>query len=84
MKRIAIIGAGPIGLEAAAYARRLGHEVTVYERGRVGENVGRWGHVVMFSINPVWRGETQGTYSLVLNTVMNYDSLNAGRKDDEK
>ncbi len=42
------------------------------------------GHVVMFSINPVWRGETQGTYSLVLNTVMNYDSLNAGRKDDAK
>jgi hypothetical protein len=42
------------------------------------------GHVVMFSINPVWRGETQGTYSLVLNTVMNYDNLNAGRKDDEK
>jgi hypothetical protein len=42
------------------------------------------GHVVMFSINPVWRGETQGTYSLVLNTVMNFDSLNAGRKNDEK
>jgi hypothetical protein len=42
------------------------------------------GHVVMFSINPMWRGETQGTYSLVLNTVMNFDSLNAGRKDAEK
>jgi Zinc carboxypeptidase len=42
------------------------------------------GHVVMFSINPVWRGETQGTYSLVLNAVMNFDSLNAGRKDAEK
>jgi hypothetical protein len=42
------------------------------------------GHVVMFSINPVWRGETQGTYSLVLNTAMNFDSLNAGRKNDEK
>ena len=42
------------------------------------------GHVVLFSINPVWRGETQGTYSLVLNTVMNYDSLNAGRMDEEK
>jgi len=42
------------------------------------------GHVVMFSINPVWRGETQGTYSLVLNTVLNFDSLNAGRKDAEK
>ncbi len=42
------------------------------------------GHVVMFSINPVWRGETQGTYALVLNTVLNFDSLNAGRKDDAK
>jgi hypothetical protein len=42
------------------------------------------GHVVMFSINPVWRGETQGTYSLVLNTVMNFDSLDAGRKNAEK
>ena len=40
--------------------------------------------VVMFSINPVWRGETQGTYSLVLNTVMNFDSLDVGRKDADK
>ena len=39
------------------------------------------GHVVLFSINPVYRGETRGTYSLVLNTVLNFDSLNAGRKD---
>jgi len=42
------------------------------------------GHVVLFSINPVYRGETRGTYSLVLNTVMNFDSLNAGRKDAAK
>jgi hypothetical protein len=42
------------------------------------------GHVVMFAVNPIWRGETQGTYSLVLNTVLNFDSLNAGRKDPEK
>ena len=39
------------------------------------------GHVVLFSINPVYRGETWGTYSMVLNTILNYDSLNAGRKD---
>ena len=38
------------------------------------------GHVVLFSINPVYRGETRGTYSLVLNTILNFDSLNAGRK----
>jgi hypothetical protein len=42
------------------------------------------GHVVLFSINPVYRGETRGTYSLVLNTILNYDSLDAGRKLAEK
>jgi hypothetical protein len=42
------------------------------------------GHVVLFSINPVYRGETRGTYSLVLNTVLHFDSLNAGRKDAAK
>ena len=39
------------------------------------------GHVVLFSINPVYRGETLGTYSMVLNTILNFDNLNAGRKD---
>jgi thioredoxin reductase len=47
--RIAILGAGPIGLEAALYARTLGLAVTVYERGRVGEHLQRWGHVRLFS-----------------------------------
>ena len=42
------------------------------------------GHVVMFSTNPIWRGETRGNYALVLNTILNFDSLNAGRKDAAK
>jgi Zinc carboxypeptidase len=42
------------------------------------------GHVVLFSINPVYRGETEGTYSLVLNTLLNFDSLSAGRVDASK
>jgi len=42
------------------------------------------GHVVMFSINPIWRGETRGSYALVLNTILHFDSLNAGRKLAEK
>jgi hypothetical protein len=42
------------------------------------------GHVILFSINPVYRGETRGTYSLVLNTILNFDSLDAGRKPAEK
>ncbi len=47
--RIAILGAGPIGLEAALYARFLGYDVDIYERGNVADNILRWGHVRMFS-----------------------------------
>lgn len=47
--RIVIIGAGPIGIEAALYARFLGYEVTLFDRGRVGENLRQWGHVKMFT-----------------------------------
>jgi thioredoxin reductase len=47
--KIAILGAGPIGLEAALYARFLGYEVVVFESGEVAENVRRWGHVRMFT-----------------------------------
>jgi hypothetical protein len=42
------------------------------------------GHVVLFSINPVYRGETESTYSLVLNTLLNFDSLNVGRNDADQ
>ena len=36
---IAVIGAGPIGLEAALYARFLGYDVLLYERARIAENL---------------------------------------------
>lgn len=49
LPRIAVIGAGPIGIEAALYARQLGHPTTVYETGRIGEYFHWWGHVRMFS-----------------------------------
>jgi hypothetical protein len=42
------------------------------------------GHVVLFSTNPIYRAETIGSYSLVLNTILNFDSLNVGRKLAEK
>jgi hypothetical protein len=38
------------------------------------------GHVVLFSNNPFWRAETKGSYFLVFNAIMNFDSLDAGRK----
>jgi hypothetical protein len=42
------------------------------------------GHVVLFSTNPMWRGQTKGSYFLVFNAILNFDNLNAGRKLDEK
>ena len=49
LQRLAIIGAGPIGIEAALAGRELGYDVRVYERGTVGGNLRRWGHVRLFS-----------------------------------
>lgn len=49
-KHIAIIGAGPIGLEAALYAVQRGFQVTVFEQAHdVAAHVRDWGHVRMFS-----------------------------------
>jgi hypothetical protein len=36
------------------------------------------GHVVLFANNPMWRGETMGSFFLVFNAMLNYDHLNAG------
>ena len=38
------------------------------------------GHVVLFSFNPMWRGETVGSYPFVFNALMHFDNLGAGRK----
>ncbi|MEO7041182.1 MAG: hypothetical protein ABI035_02870, partial [Gemmatimonadaceae bacterium] len=42
------------------------------------------GHVVLFANNPIYRGETMGSYPLVFNALLNFDHLDAGRKLDEK
>jgi len=47
--RIAVLGAGPVGLEAALYGRFLGYDVDVYERGQVCEHLRGWGHLRMFT-----------------------------------
>ncbi len=33
------------------------------------------GHVVMFSINPMWRHQTHGSYFMVLNAMLHFDHL---------
>ena len=42
------------------------------------------GHVVLFAANPIYRGETIGSYPMVFNTILNFDSLDAGRKVDPR
>ena len=48
-RRVAILGAGPIGLEAAHALTIAGFEVDIYERGEIGQSVRDWGHVQLFS-----------------------------------
>ena len=38
------------------------------------------GHVVMFALRPFWRWQTQGTFALGFNTILNWDHLDAGKK----
>lgn len=47
--RIAVIGAGPIGLESALYAKLNGFTVSVYDRGGIAEHIRRWGHTRLFT-----------------------------------
>jgi thioredoxin reductase len=47
--RIAVLGAGPIGLEAALYAASLRLPFTVYEASGPGEYLRQWGHVRLFT-----------------------------------
>jgi hypothetical protein len=37
------------------------------------------GHIVMFALRPFWRWQTQGTFFLAFNTILNWDHLDAGR-----
>lgn len=48
-RRVAVIGAGPIGLEASLLARLQNFEVVLLERNAVAENVQSWGHVRLFT-----------------------------------
>lgn len=63
---LAIIGAGPIGLEAALAALDRGFDVHVFERGEVGAHALAWGHVQMFSpwsanVGPASRAHLEAT-----------------------
>ncbi len=48
-RRVAVLGAGPVGLEAALYARVLGHSVQIYEKEQPGAHLLRFAHVRWFT-----------------------------------
>ncbi|MEK7726936.1 MAG: NAD(P)-binding domain-containing protein [candidate division KSB1 bacterium] len=48
-KRALVIGAGPMGLEAALRAIARGFDTTILEAGRVGEHIRQWRHIRLFS-----------------------------------
>ncbi len=39
------------------------------------------GHVVMFAVRPFWRWQTQGTYTMGFNAILNWNDLDAGKAD---
>lgn len=47
--RIVVIGAGPIGLEAALEGARRGFDVEVYDAGRVAEHLRRFAWITLFT-----------------------------------
>src|SRR5688500_15015465 len=49
LPRVAGLGAGPVGLEAALYAKAAGLPVVVFEQGSAAAHVERWGFVRMFT-----------------------------------
>ena len=49
----------------------------------VDETIGK-GHVVLFAIRPFWRWQTQGTYPLGFNAILNWNDLDAGKPSTAK
>jgi hypothetical protein len=42
------------------------------------------GHIVLFALRPFWRWQTQGTYFLAFNAILNWDHLDAGKAPKEQ
>jgi hypothetical protein len=42
------------------------------------------GHVVMFALRPFWRWQTQGTYFLAFNAILNWNHLDAGKPEPRR
>lgn len=74
--RIAVLGAGPTGIEAALAAVERGWDVTVYEAAqRVAGHVRQWGHVRLFT---PWSMDVSTRVAAVLGDVPTGDTSPTG------
>lgn len=83
---VAIIGAGPVGLAAAAHLTKYGQPFIILESGsQVGDNITTWGHVRVFS---PWRYNIDNQASILLQkngwAEPNLDNLPTGNELVEK
>lgn len=42
------------------------------------------GHIVMFALRPFWRWQSQGTYFLAFNAILNWNHLDAGKSTRDR
>ena len=80
--RALVLGGGPLGLEAALYARRLGHSVTLFEQGtEVAPQVRTWAHVSMFT---PWASLRSPLGDLVLKEAIRDGTLSVPKFPEER
>jgi hypothetical protein len=77
-------GGSDDGDDALLVSGLLDHGDEIAQHASVIDVPAGQGHIVLFSTNPIYRGETVGSYSLVLNAILNFDNLNAGRSVPQK
>ena len=80
-KHLVIIGAGPIGLEAAVQASEAGFKVSLFEKSGIAQNIQDWGHVKLFT--PFGMNTSSGGIQLLTEsaaTLPSSDALLSGRE----
>lgn len=77
---VVVIGAGPIGLAAAAHLLERGQDVVVLEAGAAaGDAMRQWGHIKLFS---TWRYNIDAASRRLLETPVVGDAVSAGYAGD--
>jgi hypothetical protein len=69
----------PAAVDGMLLSGTLGGAEALANRALVVDAPMGQGHVVMFALRPFWRWQTQGTFMLAFNAILNWDHLDAGK-----